>query len=721
MAYKNSAGASSAKQEFYNWSYFSQDMTKLGEAKGVQVNIKDRLKPPQEEVDWLSTVAEGFKKLGTVADAYKEKAFKQADEYLRTHSLEEYQEDVKNNNIPFQYDPVSMSRLKYQHGKLAFSLAEQDFQDRVNRNEFNGKSPEEVDAEYFKHVRKAMEDVRDSFGYDINEDSWFSKGFYADSPESRQKILLQNIQSNNKWSVEQAKLVDLADVRGAVNDLSKNAAYVVGTILDVFDGEKNPKLAHYSPADKADMVSGLLEDVAGREDGVYILQQLENWKPYFLDGKLTVRDMVGAVAWDKALKTASNAAWKADAERWTSQALKVDNWVANGDTGSIEQELALAKDRAGGVVSAEVEYLTRSLQSARDQQRALIAKNTANSIDALKEEGRSLNANYYIESMLRGLPTNPENVVGTTKEHIDREFMFAVQDGRITENDILEMACNPTGGYNPASSYLSKVGNNVVRAIKADILSLENSNAASIEKPAYLDKMYSFYVSNPKQFATAFGGMGSYDMDVLLAMMNANQLGMTYNQCVSALKQQKKLGETREGRQEQQRIYDNLAKDAKGDLYSQSYMVNRTYAYMNVGMSRKDAMDRSREDLDKETISIDDSRIPAKLFMIKGVRPEATRDWFEEEVTNKIKTLKKDAKEGVIKGYNPMTDSFEVVDADTRSLLARWDRKSIHEGFMKYIDEQSRTKVEPLGVVDKLVRKTVHNVKGYTEYLNKED
>mgnify|MGYP003469589948 CR=1 FL=1 len=68
-----------------------------------------------------------------------------------------------------------------------------------------------------------------------------------------------------------------------------------------------------------------------------------------------------------------------------------------------------------------------------------------------------------------------------------------------------------------------------------------------------------------------------------------------------------------------------------------------------------------------------------------------------------------------------MTDSFEVVDADTRSLLARWDRKSIREGFMKYIDEQSRTKVEPLGVVDKLVRKTVHNVKGYTEYLNKED
>lgn len=68
-----------------------------------------------------------------------------------------------------------------------------------------------------------------------------------------------------------------------------------------------------------------------------------------------------------------------------------------------------------------------------------------------------------------------------------------------------------------------------------------------------------------------------------------------------------------------------------------------------------------------------------------------------------------------------MTDSFEVVDADTRSLLARWDRKSIHEGFMKYIDEQSRTKVEPLGVVDKLVRKTVHNVKGYTEYRNKED
>ena len=71
MAYKNSAGTSSAKQEFYNWSYFSQGMTKLGEAKGVQVNIKDRLKPPQEEVGWLSTVAGGFRKLGSGGGAYK--------------------------------------------------------------------------------------------------------------------------------------------------------------------------------------------------------------------------------------------------------------------------------------------------------------------------------------------------------------------------------------------------------------------------------------------------------------------------------------------------------------------------------------------------------------------------------------------------------------------------------------------------------------------------
>lgn len=717
MANSNSMGASSAKQEYYNWNYFSQGLTKLGEAKGVHVNIKDSVKPPQEEVDWLNEISANLKNVGTIASAYKEKAFEQADEYLRTHTLEEYQEDIKNHNIPFQYDPVSMARLKYQHGKLAFSLAEQDFQDRVNRNEFNGKSPEEVDAEYFKHVRKAMEDVRDSFGYDISEDSWFSKGFYADSPESRQKILVNNIQASNKWAVEQAKIVDLADIRGAVNDLSKDATYVVGTVLDVFDGEKNPKLAHYSPAEKAEMLTSLLSDIAGREDGVTILQQLENWKPYFLDGDRTYRDLVGAVAWDKALKTAGNAAWKADAEFWTAQAIKVDNWVANGDTGSIEQELNLAKDKSGGVVNAEVEYLTRSLESAKAQQRALIAKNTVNSVDALKEEGRTLNANYYIESMLRGLPTNPENVIGTTKEHIDREFLFAVEDGRITENDILEMACNPTGGYNPATSYLTKVGNNVVRAVKSDILALENSNAARIEKPPYLDKMYSFYTANPKQFATAFGGMGSYDLDILLAMMNANQLGMTYNQCVSSLKKQKELGETKEGKLELRRVYDNLAKDAKGDLYAKNYMTNRAFAYMNVGFSRGDAMDRAREDFDKETITIDDSRIPSRLFTIRGVRPEATRDWFEEEVTNKIKELKKDAKEGVIKGYNPMTDSFEVVDADTRALLASWDRQGIQDGFMKYIDEQSKSKAEPIGVVDKLIRKAVHNIKGYKKYV----
>ena len=716
MAYKNSDGASSAKQEFYNWAYFSQALSKLGESKGVSVNIPDRLKPPPEEVDWLDTISTTLKGAGTIAEAYKDKAFTQADEYLKTHTLEEYQEDIKNNNIPFQYDPVSMARLKYQHGKLAFSMAEQDFQDRVTRNEFNELSPEQVDAEYFKHVRKAMDEVKNSFGYDISDDSWFAKGFFADSPESRLKVLKTTIETGNKWATEQAMLVDMADLRSAVNDLSKNGAYVVGTILDIFDGEKNPKLAHYSPADKAKMVSGLLEDIAGREDGTYILQELEQWKPNFLDGKTTVRDMVGAVAWDTALKKAGNSAWKADALAWTEQQDRIDMFVARGDVGAVKAELNSALDRSGGVVNSEVEFLSRSVEAARATQTALIGRNTIRSDEEQKEIGKTYNANKYLDGMALGLPVNPENVVGTDKEHIDREFMFGVEDGRFSLGDILNMASNHTGGYNPARNMLKKLGNNVLSGITYDIDNLKGSNAADIKKPEYLDRLYSFWKEDPRKFSVALGDMNDYDKDLLVAVMNTNALGMDYHKMISAVSAQRKLSSTPEGKKELRKILEGVDDEfSSKDPYLKNSVRSKTLAYMSLGRDRSDALDRAVDDFEKENLEINGSYVPSKLFTFPEAKPAYVRDFMKDIIDKDIKTLSNDMTDGVITGYNPNTNTFNIVDAETRTLLKSYGEEEISNLWVAHIEAESKKAPEKLNVFEKILNKGVYNFKRYKE------
>lgn len=164
MAYKNSDGNTSIANQWGQWRYFNSAMTKLGESKATAPTIKPQ-KTIEEADDWFGAVGAAFKGIQGVYEARKELAENVADEYLQSHSLEEYKQQMAEGKVPFQDDPLAMSALKQKHGKILFSNIAQDFQARVDANEFKGMAPEQVDAEFFRYMKEQSAGASKAFGY----------------------------------------------------------------------------------------------------------------------------------------------------------------------------------------------------------------------------------------------------------------------------------------------------------------------------------------------------------------------------------------------------------------------------------------------------------------------------------------------------------------------------------------------------------------------------
>ena len=203
MAYENTSGTSSVKSQFGQWQYFNSSLAKLGSYKGASLNIPEKTVQPEER-NWAESLMHAFKGIGRATEDYfkseTDRKNKLVDEYLQQHSLEDYQRDIQDHAVPFQDDPIAMSRLKYMHGKMAYSIAKQDFEREViDKNLLKDMSPEQIDAEAFRYFQESKSDMLEAFGYD-DSDEYFRRGFYETSPQGRVGFIAkaQAVDNNEK-------------------------------------------------------------------------------------------------------------------------------------------------------------------------------------------------------------------------------------------------------------------------------------------------------------------------------------------------------------------------------------------------------------------------------------------------------------------------------------------------------------------------------------------
>lgn len=358
MAYKNSAGASSIKEEWGQWRYFNSALEGIKTRRPTTISITPKSPVIEQQVNWMNVAGDVIKGAMTAFEARKELSYAKADEYLKTHSLQEYQQEMVNGSIPFQDDPIAMQRLKYDHGKLIFRLSEQDFQNRVDRGEFIGLEPEQVDAMHYEHSKKSMQDIADVFGYADGNDYWFNEGFYADSANGRVKMLLDNAKVTNDTLIQQRLSQDSAKIVGLINsgELTPDA------LLNVISETWTQSGYRYTPKDLSVLGNTILKSLANSPQGDSVLDALKDAE---VPGTgMTFSNFLGEAGFEAVKQSAKNLRFNLDAGAKYQWESGVTQMAIDGDVSGLRVMLAQELQANGNVVTDRTDFLHRNIKSA---------------------------------------------------------------------------------------------------------------------------------------------------------------------------------------------------------------------------------------------------------------------------------------------------------------------------------------------------------------------
>lgn len=371
MAYKNSNTNSSIKEEWGQWRYFNSALKKLDVASPSTIALSAPTPAAEKQADWMSAVGDVLNGVMGAFEARRDLSYQKADEYLKTHSLEEYKQAIQKGNVPFQNDPIAMQRLMYDHGKLLFAMSEEDFAQRVANGEFVGKEPEEVDAAHYEHSKKAMKEVAGIFGYNVN-DPWFKEGFYVDSEKGRAKSLVDNsaVTSERLW--QEREVQDMALITAEIN----NGTLTAERVNEIINGGGRA----YSPEQAKKLVDGIIATLAESPNGAAILSKLKDAKLPFGKG-VTWGSYVGDYKIKEAMTKSQNLRDIESTKDYIKFRLEVDELADNGDVAGIDKLLGPALNNEDRPPTQKELYLMKQRMRALEVQKRAFEKAAKKKVD----------------------------------------------------------------------------------------------------------------------------------------------------------------------------------------------------------------------------------------------------------------------------------------------------------------------------------------------------
>lgn len=617
MAYKNSDGASSIANEWGQWRYFNSAMTKLGESKAVAPTIKPQ-KTIEEANDWFGAIGASVKALKGVYEARKELADTVADEYLQSHSLEEYQQQMKTGNVPFQDDPLAMSALKQKHGKILFSAIAQDFQDRVDANEFKGMAPEQVDSEFFRFMKEQSAGVAKSFGYADN-DYHFNKGLYSDSPEKRIKMMLRQKTVEDAYQKQQDLIANAAELSAVCSLDNISADLFVSTLANQYLTTG----AHEKPEELLKKVSSGLEILAANPNAGQTIKDLKDREIPGLDG-VTFGQMLGDEGFKELVLKNANFRYASDAKVKLDFQNGLDIMATNGKA---QELLALRNSKfeeSGGLLTDEVKDIEKAYDAAVKVQ---IANAKKNAIELKKQQDELLRTSAsraYLQAVARGELVVSKDVAGITNKDIDTAYQYLVDTGSITFKDQLAIAKNPHLPFNdnPARKYFTNQANDALKWLNDSTKEFMASKTFPKEIKDSVNTLIEVYKADPSNFSNIIGSTSDRNLEDARALALMLDSGRPIEDIIRGKAEIQKLkdeGNTKEITKIRDKaikaIQDPVLGDSKDiDFNGKAFVTTLTFAFRSMGETNENAVALAEAEYNKSFKNLMGTSVPSSFF-----------------------------------------------------------------------------------------------------------
>lgn len=395
-SYKNSSGNTGIANQYGQWRYFNSSLEKLDQGKAARLNTRI-LDVPNKVSDNYYTALSNLMDVSLKGfQAYQKDAYDLADKYIDRYGLQAYNKAIVDNEIPIQDNPVAMQRIKYRTGQILSGIEETDFNNRIARGEFVGKSPYEVEVAMIDSKVSAPREAAQYLPYDTEKDYFFKEGFWAESERQREASYVRNASVTNQWYKEESARQVTALVGKLIDDGNTPDAVFAG-----IEDWENTQGSYFSPKEKTELYTGILTRASTKPWGRSYIDYLADQKIPGSD--MTFRDYYGD-DYIRTLQTkADDVKFEADGKAFYDFKTSVDKIKVSPDgivrlRNMLEEELR----NNGNLKTKRTELLYNAIDDAERNQKLLLKSAQAG---FAKQQDLQSYIEYYTDV-----------VSGTTKE-----------------------------------------------------------------------------------------------------------------------------------------------------------------------------------------------------------------------------------------------------------------------------------------------------------------
>ena len=642
MAYKNSDGNSSIANEWGQWRYFNSALDKLGTAKPATVTINENNVTIPEADNWMDSVTAVIKGMRGGMEAKKELSYKLADDYLKNHSLEEYRDQMVKGLVPFQDDPLAMSRLKESHGQMVFQYITDDFQRRVDSNEFKGMSSEQVDAEFFKYARQQSADIAKTFGYSEN-DVFFNRGLFTNSPTERVKMMTRQKEVEHNFNVQDMFVTESAKIHALIQNGADGIAIIEGlrsveqTVGRFLDPEKRNKL-----------YTSIVQSLENSPTGIFALQQLADTDNLPLSNGLTLRQFLGEDGYKESLIKAYNYRYKRDTKAYLDYQNGLSNLAESGELSVLEalrNEELLAN---GNTLTDRVKDIEKSIDRARAVQRSNLRATAVKAQNEQKALLKQTMAKQFLMDASRGKELKSSNSSDISAGDLNVAFDSMIESGELTTKDVLEIAKNSSVPFkdNPAKRYLknkAEAASEKLTGIMTDYLnSGMKPEVIPKEPPDEITQMIELYRTDPQSFLYATGSTKGFTESIHGAVL-LMEGGRSWEDVVKRTAGFEKLKDDPKGRAKIEglriKVSTGVTEISKVtgtevDQKGKDFIYNMACRFVGSGESPSRAIELAKDVYRNQYVTLLGTSIPARVFTSRSygnADPEMAKELFKNE------------------------------------------------------------------------------------------
>ena len=701
--YQNSAGNTDISRQYGEWRYFNASIKKLGEYRAPRLNLRQQPVMSKNEINWGEAVLEAGKGMLGMFEARREYSYKLADEWLSKHSLEEYHQAMKSGNVPFQDDPLAMQRLKFRHGEVLADIAQRDFQSRIEKGEFIGMEPEEIDAENYKYMQEVLTKDTDVYPYKANGDWFFNQGFWANANKFRSEVFDKSKTVDDKYYKQQALIQTQADivslVQGGANAKQLSSAMQLAPAAFGY---------HITPEEWTKISANVGDQLSLTPWGSQVIDQMKDMKVPTL-GNITYKDVWGGEKGVQALKVSSaNFRYSNDVELRRSDFNVIEDLVNKGNVEELQRKAIEIRKQDGGDSTRFKDYWDAA-DRAQTQRDKLIKQRSKQTKESAVDTANLYLADRYLSALLNGdsnirdytnerhwdaegkklFPQLADEKFKLTKENIDYVFEESVRRGRYTPAQIAQMATATYDTYNPAREYIRNNCKNAFSVIQGQVKNVNAVPNFKVEEPENISTLLEIYQADP----SAFGDLGSQDTLMMQTMLHAFSGGiLDYNQMIRSMawyaneSKDSKDVKTITNRIIKRDITDKLDLISLGDGGAidntplvKSIVQYTAGFYKVMGLNNEQAISKAIEQVNDNYYQIGNNMVPKRFFSNSTLTARGTEllaDKWADSVSKELEARHMDFT-GVNIWHNPYSNSIEVCDAGNGNLIMSLSKEEL--------------------------------------------